>query len=1114
MQLASLNLGGKVVLKRSLRTLGKRSGAALSFNPSASLSTFVGPGKGIDGAIPNDTFKQAGFSNNLSTNQAYENNNADGDKNFQQVTVKALIHEMNLKQMESSAKLVPWFFDNLPSSYFRQVEDELQKQHLNVIIAARELGQSDLTIKMNHKADSGRLNVSYVSVHDSDGSDKVGGLHSQIKDLEAPDGYKLSRVKVFSSKDRSISLNVFCFDPSDNNSLNQKRRVNVASASDATNITEFIKKMKAGSTNTDSETPVYSEEIFGEAIMNEYYARVSPQYVQTSTPRRFLIQREMFEAVKGTDKTEIHIEKSGQASTHGPSGTWVTIASANVSPQDLLQISSNVLANKGLSIDRAHLDTVMDVVGADDSSQYVTMLRLLIDDHGALHEEKDLEELRAHMKRAKWLDDEVVELGLKRHPELGIDRAEIITALMSLLHGPLKEIDPQSYASTNTMVEMISISPHFVSMAGDIADLFMDRFRPESKGGPCSESDYEQRKDALVERISSMHHEAMRTLLLKMVDAVAYTLRTNYYHENRYALALRVDPRIMVGEDIDPAQLPYGVMYASGRNFIFFHNRFRDIARGGLRVVTPSSHEQYALESARVYNECYGLSWAQQLKNKDIPEGGSKAVCLVNTPNVHAAGHYQEARKAIRAAVDGILDLSVNDSVAQMVDYLGKDEIIYLGPDEQVVPDDCDWICARAAQRGYPAPMAFMSSKPLAGINHKEFGVTSEGVVTFLESALNNSLGINPREQPFSIKITGGPDGDVGGNLMKIMFREFGTNPKVLGIADGFGVAEDPEGLDGEELVRLVDASLPITEFNPSKLSKNGILMSAKSDEGLARRNSMVFRIKSDCFVPAGGRPGTININNWKQFLLEDGVTPSSPLIVEGANIFATPEARLKLFEHAKVAIVKDSSANKCGVVTSSCEVAASMLLTTEEFMEIKDELVSDVVKRLHEIAKLEAELLFREYRNYPGALPHFSERISNAINLTTDCLTDRLQTINPGDELWDALFPLIKENLPKKLAEVAWDRVPEKFPLQYQKNAIASTLAARMVYNEGIHLIETQPREELANRAIQYYIHSKEIQSLMDEFKGSNGSLSTSSHEKIVKLLEKGGIRSSCDFF
>ena len=50
--------------------------------------------------------------------------------------------------------------------------------------------------------------------------------------------------------------------------------------------------------------------------------------------------------------------------------------------------------------------------------------------------------------------------------------------------------------------------------------------------------------------------------------------------------------------------------------------------------------------------------------------------------------------------------------------------------------------------------------------------------------------------------------------------------------------------------------------------------------------------------------------DNWHLFLDENNV-PSSPLIVEGANIFITADARTKLFEVGKVAIVKDSSANK-----------------------------------------------------------------------------------------------------------------------------------------------------------------------------------------------------------
>ncbi len=103
--------------------------------------------------------------------------------------------------------------------------------------------------------------------------------------------------------------------------------------------------------------------------------------------------------------------------------------------------------------------------------------------------------------------------------------------------------------------------------------------------------------------------------------------------------------------------------------------------------------------------------------------------------------------------------------------------------------------------------------------------------------------------------------------------------------------------------------------------------MDASTEEGLTRRNSMCFRVKSDAFVPGGGRPNTINADNWKQFLDADA-KPNSPLIVEGANIFTTPEARELLFKNANVKIVKDSSANTCGVVKSSFEVMCSMVLS------------------------------------------------------------------------------------------------------------------------------------------------------------------------------------------
>ena len=81
-------------------------------------------------------------------------------------------------------------------------------------------------------------------------------------------------------------------------------------------------------------------------------------------------------------------------------------------------------------------------------------------------------------------------------------------------------------------------------------------------------------------------------------------------------------------------ELPFGVFFVHGRRFNGFHCRFRDIARGGMRLVTPPDREQLAIESARHFDECYRLAEAQQAKNKDIPEGGSKCVVLIDTMNL------------------------------------------------------------------------------------------------------------------------------------------------------------------------------------------------------------------------------------------------------------------------------------------------------------------------------------------------------------------------------------------------------------------------------------------------------------------------------------------------
>jgi len=266
-------------------------------------------------------------------------------------------------------------------------------------------------------------------------------------------------------------------------------------------------------------------------------------------------------------------------------------------------------------------------------------------------------------------------------------------------------------------------------------------------------------------------------------------------------------------------------------------------------------------------------------------------------------------------------------------------------------------------------------------------------------------------------------------------------------------------------------------------------------------------RVKADVFVPAGGRPNTIHKGNWELFLDRTG-QPSSKIIVEGANIFTTPEARQLLFEKAGVQIVKDSSANKCGVITSSFEICASMLLSEEEFLAVKDEVVEDVLKRLRELARLEAELMFREYQNYPGALPDFSMRISRSINRAYAAIRAKLADMQTGDATYKKLLPLfLEEHLPRKLATVAGDRVTERIPLDYLRNAFGKILASKLLYREGIHFLESQPENKLPELAMRYVTEEKRVRELSADVETSN--MPPAKRQKILDLLRQGGARS-----
>ena len=403
-------------------------------------------------------------------------------------------------------------------------------------------------------------------------------------------------------------------------------------------------------------------------------------------------------------------------------------------------------------------------------------------------------------------------------------------------------------------------------------------------------------------------------LVLSTIESVArHVTAWNLDQPKRRCLALRLGPEAF--QTFTDKEAPFAVFYISGNGFDGFHVRFRDVARGGMRLVTTRDQEHYLIESGRGFEEAYSLAAAQQLKNKDIAEGGAKAT-IVLKPGVNPD-------RAGRDFIEGLLDLIIGTAEEDT-------ELLYLGPDENVSPKLIDWIVQRSAQRGYPFPNAIMSSKPRSGVNHKEFGVTSEGVTAFLKHALQYAS-IDPETDSFSVKLTGGPDGDVAGNEIKILIREFGPRVKFVGFADGSGSAVDPDGLDHHELLRLVDQQQPLAAFDTSLLSSRGYASGLSTREDVERRDDLQFNVKSDVFIPAGGRPFTINRSNWTAYFDEHG-TPAARIVIEGANLFVQDAARKELSDRG-VIIVQDSSANKCGVICSSLEIVSGMLLSERQFL-------------------------------------------------------------------------------------------------------------------------------------------------------------------------------------
>ena len=212
----------------------------------------------------------------------------------------------------------------------------------------------------------------------------------------------------------------------------------------------------------------------------------------------------------------------------------------------------------------------------------------------------------------------------------------------------------------------------------------------------------------------------------------------------------------------------------------------------------------------------------------------------------------------------------------------------------------------------------------------------------------------------------------------------------------------------------------------------------------------MIFSVSTDLFLPCGGRPETIDKNNWQRLLDPNG-KPTVRVITEGANSFIAPEARTEI-QKKGVIVIRDASANKCGVISSSYEIIANLLMTTKEFLAHKEAYVQDVLEILEKRAEEEARLIFRRYRENNGKL--FYTQISDAISVEINEHYARLFPLFQAHPGWpdQALFrkvflahlPALIRKDPKFRSRIR--RLPPK--IKYA--ILSSEIASHIVYHGG----------------------------------------------------------------
>ncbi|MBT7697855.1 MAG: amino acid dehydrogenase [Desulfobacterales bacterium] len=801
-------------------------------------------------------------------------------------------------------------------------------------------------------------------------------------------------------------------------------------------------------------------------------------YVRISPPERIARVLWLYQQGRSNDGLFMDVEKTRDMA--GRIEFRILFSVGNPEETGFMTQVSEVFQRLGIGVQRSYsLNINTGINGYFLGTFYVTLY-----DGGSIEKDSDFfRELQSEL-----YNTQILSTSRSTYTKFVAERimtgeeASLTNALVAFCHTSLAHNQPDRF-------DLEAVKGAFISdpeMTHKLLNLFKAKFDPDKETGLKAYESILEKAEQAVESYNTGHRyldEIRKTIFYTCIIFVRHILKTNFFVPEKHALAFRLDPAYLseLGPDFTsdlPTDRPFRVTFFFGRHGMGYHIGFSDIARGGWRTIICTTHDEFTTNTNTLFREVYVLAHTQHLKNKDIYEGGSKLTVVLDAEGVDSKDSITQGLYKLQYSfINAFLDIFTTEGgIAKnprVVDYYAEDEPIELGPDENMHDAMIEMIANLSVKRGYLLGIGIMSSKHV-GINHKEYGVTSRGVVKFAEIAMRE-IGIDIYRDSFSVKITGGPNGDVAGNAMKLL-AERCPRVQIKSIVAGAGALYDPQGADLNELGKLILKG-DIVQFSPEALHTGGFILFRRkprqdglrelyrkiirtdtaveeqwitTDEFHREFDNLIFEVPVDLFLPCGGRPETIDMGNSNK-LFDSDENPSARVISEGANSFLTPEAREEIQKRG-VVVLRDASANKCGVISSSYEIIANLLMTEKEFLKNKNAYVEDVLKILEKRAEQEANLIFKRHLEKNGEV--FYTEISSSISKEINDQYARLFEFFQEQPLL-ADLPLYRKVILKHLPEFVSAKPKYRarvkdLPPKIKYAILASEIASTIVYEGG----------------------------------------------------------------